>query len=182
MFRLARTVWMLVLFWYPSNWRLFASISWTRIWRFPPRTRSYYLGSCYVPSSCFLAQHMRLNFTLICFCVCQAYAVTLLELRLFKWGKSLFQEIVQLVFFLAVEFTLFVIVCLSFFWCYCIEAPLCTTIIITVEKKFKMNPTCLTQLFNFFPLSFFIVYPNISWVGEHLHWWIHITEPYFCWR
>ena len=67
LFRLARTVWILVSYWYPSNWKLFASISWTRIWILSTYKIYYCLGSCHAPSSCFLALHMRLNFSLISF-------------------------------------------------------------------------------------------------------------------
>ena len=71
-FRLVGTVWRLVLFWSPSNWKLFASISWTKIYILPPHKRSYCLGSWYEPSSCFLAQRMISHFSFIFFvCVKQ---------------------------------------------------------------------------------------------------------------
>ena len=49
----ARTVWRLGSYWAPSNWKMYASISWTQRWIFPPHKRSYYLVSCYASSSCF---------------------------------------------------------------------------------------------------------------------------------
>ena len=89
------------------------------------------------------------------FIVCQTYAVTLLELRLFETEKSFFQEIIQLIIVLfAAESVVFVVVCISFLWCYCLEAPLFTTIFMTVKHVFKRNLTCCTQIFNLSPYSF----------------------------
>ena len=50
------------------------------------------------------------------FFVCQTYAVTLLELCLFETGKSLLEEIIQLIVVLfAAEFVVSFVVCFSFF-------------------------------------------------------------------
>ena len=106
----------------------------------------------------FWAQHM-LSYCSLIFFVCQTYAVIILKLCLFETGKSIFQEIVQLVVVLfAAEFTLFVVVYLSFLWWSCLESPLCTTIFIIVKNVFKRNLTCLTQ-FSFppFPILFYRV-------------------------
>ena len=85
-FLLARTVQTLALFVSPSNRTLVSSMSWTQRWISPPHKRSYCLGSCCAPSSCFMAQRMLSHCSLIFF-VCQTYAVTLLELFLFETGK-----------------------------------------------------------------------------------------------
>ena len=110
LFRIARIVWRMELFWYPSNWTLFSSMSWTEIWILPPRNRSCCLDSFYAPSYYFLVQRMLSYCSLFIFCVsniCSDY----LEHHFFKQKKSLFQEILQLVvvLFLA-EFIVFVIV------------------------------------------------------------------------
>ena len=91
-----------------------------------------------------------------------------------------FWEIVQLVVVLfAAESILFVVVCISFFWLSCLEAPLWTNIVMTVERVFKRNFTCLTQLFDcFFPILF-IMHPQffLSWRAYalvHPHWWAQI--------
>ena len=66
-FLLARTVWRLELFISPSKWILVSNMSWIRRWRSRQRMRSYCLGSCCAPSSCFLAQRMLSHCSLICF-------------------------------------------------------------------------------------------------------------------
>ena len=81
--------------------------------------------------------------------------------RLYSW-LSLFAE----------EFIVFFVVCLYFFWCSCVEAPIFTTIVTIVKHVFKRNLTCLTQLFDCFSLLFFIVYPQyfLSWrVSDLVH-------------
>ena len=84
-----------------------------------------------------------------------------------KREKSLLEDILQLIVVLfAAESVVFVVVCLSFFWCYCLKAPLCITIVMTVKHVFKRNITCLTQLFNCFSLFFFIMYPPICFEPE----------------
>ena len=77
-------------------------------------------------------------------------------------GKIVFLRILYswLSFCLQAEFVISFVVCLSFFWCSCLEAPLCNTIVVTVEHVFERDLTCLTQLFNFFSLFFFIMYPQ----------------------
>ena len=79
-----------------------------------------------------------------------------------KQKTSLFQEIVQLIVVLfAAKFVVCFILCLSFFWCSFLEAPICTIIVMTVKHVFKRNLTCLTQLFNcFFSLFIFIMYSS----------------------
>ena len=78
-----------------------------------------------------------------------------------KQKKTLLEEIVQLIVVLfAAEFVLSFVVCISFFWCSCLDAPLCDIIAMTVKHVFKRNLTCLTQLFNCFSLLFFIMYPQ----------------------
>ena len=58
------------------------------------------------------------------------------------------------------EFIVSFVACLYFFWCSCLEAPLCTTICITVEHVFDRDLTCPTQIFNFFfPIIFYHVPP-----------------------
>ena len=107
--------------------------------------------------------------------VCQTYAVILLELWLFETVNIIYQEIVQLVVGLfAAELTLFVVVCLSFFWRSCLESPLCSTIVMNVKHVFKRNLTCITELFKKI-LFFFIMYPQ-SFLSRrasalvHPHW------------
>ena len=63
--------------------------------------------------------------------------------------------------FFTAEFILFVVVFISFLWWYFLEAPICTTIFITVEHVLMRNPTCLTQLFNFLKLFFIYHVPPI---------------------
>ena len=79
----------------------------------------------------------------------------------FETWKYYFLEFVQLVVVLfAAEYIFFVVVCLSFFWWSCLEAPLCTTIFMTAEHVFKRNLTLLTQIFNcFLPIIFYRVPP-----------------------
>ena len=113
----------------------------------------------------------------------QTYVVILLKLRLFETEKTFFQEIVKLfVVLFSSEFFVFVVVSLSLFWCSCLEAPICTTICMTVKHVFKRNLTYLTQLFNVFPYYFLSRTPNLSWVGEHFLWCTYISDPYFSWR
>ena len=79
-----------------------------------------------------------------------------------KREKSILEEIVHLIVVLfTVEFVVFFVVCLSFFLCSCLEAPLCTTICMTVKHVFDRDLTCLTQLFNFFPILFYHVPPIV---------------------
>ena len=106
------------------------------------------------------------------FFVCQTYAVILLEPCCLKRENSLLEEIVQLIFVLfAAESIIFVVVCLSFFWCSCLEAPLCTKIFMTVKHMFKGNLTFHTKLFNCFtPIIFYHVPPifldsESTWFG-----------------
>ena len=82
----------------------------------------------------------------------------------------------------AAEFIVCFIVCISFFWWSCLEAPLCTTIVMIVKHLFERNLTCFTELFKFTLYYFLSCTPNISWVGEHLICCIYTTEPYFCGR
>ena len=105
---------------------------------------------------------MLSHFSLISFFVCQTYTVIILKLCLFETENSLFQEIVHLivVLFTTKSITWF-IVCLYFFWCSCIEAPLCTKIVVIVKHVFKRKLNCLTQLFNCFLLLFFYHVPPI---------------------
>ena len=104
----------------------------------------------------FFGATYAITFFIDSFFLCQTYAVTLLELRLFETGNNIFQEIIQLIVVLfAAELVIFVVVCLSFFWCSCLEASLCTEIFITFKHVFKRYLTCCTQLFNcFFPILF----------------------------
>ena len=93
--------------------------------------------------------------SLVHFFVCQTYTVTLLEIFCLKREKSLPGEILQLIVILfAAEFVVFVVVCLSSFWCSCLEASLCTTLVMTVKHVFKRDLNWITQLFNFFPHYF----------------------------
>ena len=74
--------------------------------------------------------------------------------------KSLLEEILELIVVLftsesVVSFGVF----LSFFLFSCLEAPLCTTICMTVKHVFERYLNCLTQLFNFFTYSFYRVPP-----------------------
>ena len=57
---------------------------------FPPHKKSYSVGSCYTPLSCFLSQPMLPHFSLIRFFVCQTYAVIILKLHLFETAKYYF--------------------------------------------------------------------------------------------
>ena len=76
-------------------------------------------------------------------------------------GKRVFLKIIQLIFVVfAAEFVVSFVVCLSFFWCSCLESPLYTKIYTTVKHVFQRDLTCLTQLFNCFSLFFFIMYPQ----------------------
>ena len=84
------------------------------------------------------------------FFVCQRYAVTLLEL---------FAQLIVVLF--TAECVVSFVVCLSFFWCSCLEAPLCTTLCMTIKRVFKRDLTCLTQLFNCFSLIIFYRVPPI---------------------
>ena len=95
------------------------------------------------------------------FLVCQTYAVTLLELCLFETGKdSSWGDCTANCRLFAAKFVIFVVVFISYFWWYCIEAPLCTTTSMTVRHLFKSNLTWPTQLFNyFFPIIFYHVPP-----------------------
>ena len=140
-------------------------MSWIRRWRSPQRMISYCLGSWYAPSSCFLAQLMLSHCSLVHFFVCQTYTVTLLEIFCLKREKSLLEEIVQLIVVLfAAEFVVSLVVCLSFFWFSCLEAPLWTTIVVTVEHVFERDINCLTQIFNcFFPSLSLSCTPNLFW-------------------
>ena len=59
----------------------------------------------------------------------------------------------MIVVLFAEEFVVSFAVFLSFFWCSCLEAPLCTTVLVTVEHVFERDLTCFTQIFNcFFPI------------------------------
>ena len=105
----------------------------------------------------FLVQRIQLHCTLISSFVYQTYAVTLLEIFMFEMGNSIFQEIVHLfVVSFASEFILFVVVCILFLLCSCLEAPLFTTIVMTVERVFNRNLTCLNQLSNCFSPTIFL--------------------------
>ena len=151
-FRIARTVWRFGLLVSSSNWTLVSSIYWAQIWIFPSHNRSYCLGSWFAPSSSILAQHMIWHFSLIRFFVCQTYAVTLLELCMFETGKeSSWGDCTAGCRFFTAVFVVSFVVCLSFFWCSCLDAPLCNTIVTTVKHVFKRNLTCLIQLLNCFP-------------------------------
>ena len=109
----------------------------------------------------FFRSTYAITFFIDSFFVCKEYVVTILEFFCLKWENSLFREIVKIVVILfASKFIIFVIVCLSLFWFSCLEAPLCTTIVVIVKHVFKRNLTCLTQLFNCFYLLFFIMYPQ----------------------
>ena len=69
-------------------------------------------------------------------------------------------SLIRLFFFFAAEFVVSFVVCLSFLWCSCLEAPLCTTIVVTVEHVFERGLTCLTQLFKcFFPILLYHIPP-----------------------
>ena len=122
-------------------------------------------------------QRILSHCSLIPFFVRQTYAVILLELRLFETVKDYFREILQLVVVLfAAEFFLFDVACISLLWCSCLEALLCTTIVIIVKHVFKRNPSWITQPFNYFPLLFFIMYPQYLLIRRasplvQPHWW-----------
>ena len=78
-----------------------------------------------------------------------------------KRENSLFWEIVHLIVVLfAAEFIICFIVCLYLFLWYWVEAPLSTIIFMIVKNVFNRNLTCVTELFNYFPLLFFIMYPQ----------------------
>ena len=142
---------------------------WTQRWIFPPHKRSYCVGLLYAPSSFFWCNICNFIVHWFVFFMCQTYAVIILELFLFETGKDYFQYIVQLVIFLfAAEFILFVVVCISFLWCSFLEAPICTTIFMTVKHVFKRDLNFLTQIFDFFPCYFLSCTPYLSLVGDHL--------------
>ena len=150
---------------------------WIQIWIFPPHKRSYCLGSCYAPSSCFwcnICYHIVHWFVFLC----QTYAEIFYKLVCLKQENSIFQEIVQLVVVLfAAIFTVFVVVFIYFLWCYCLKKLLWTTIVMIVKNVFNRNLNCLTQLLNCFYPLFLSCTPNISWVIEHIIWYIQINEP-----
>ena len=99
----------------------------------------------------------------------QTYAVTLLEIFMFEMGNSIFQEIVHLfVVSFASEFILFVVVCILFLLCSCLEAPLFTTIFMIVERVFNRNLTCLNQLSNCFSSTIFYSVPSIFLLSESI--------------
>ena len=88
-----------------------------------------------------------------------------------KQENMFLEEIVQLiVIFKTSEFVVFAVVCIFLFWCSCLEAPLCTTICMTVKHVFEGNLTCLTKLLNCFPLFFFIMFPQsfLIWIASAL--------------
>ena len=96
------------------------------------------------------------------FFVCQIYAVNPLESCIFETGKeSSWGYCTADCHFFTAEFILCFIVCLSFLWCSCLEAPLCNTIGTTVKHVFKRKLTRLTQFFNYvLPILFYHV-PSI---------------------
>ena len=160
-FRIARTVWRLGLFVYPSNWTLVSIMSWTQRCIFPPHKRSYCLGSWYARFSCFWCNVCYHIVRWFVFFVCQTYAVIHLNFVLLKREKSLFWEIVHLIDILfAAEFFVCFIICISFLWWSFLESPLCTTNVMNFKRSFKRNLTCLTELSNFLFAIFFIVYPQ----------------------
>ena len=122
------------------------------------------------------------------FFLCQTYAVTLLEIFLFETGKeSSWGHCTADCHFFSAEFVAFVVLCLSFFWCSCLEATLCTTIAMTVKNVFEGNLTCLNQLFNCFYLLFFILHPQSFFTRRasalvHPHWWalLSLTMENMC--
>ena len=115
--------------------------------------------------------------SLIIFFVCQKYALTLLELCLFETGKeSSWGNCTADCRFVFSGIHRLCRLCLSFLWCSCLEDPLCTTIVMTVKHVFEGGLTCLNQLFNFFSLLFFIIYPQsfLIWRASalmHPHRW-----------
>ena len=77
-------------------------------------------------------------------------------------AQMMIEKIVQLIVILfAAEFVISFVVCLSLFWCSCLEAPLCTIICMNVEHVFERDLTCLTQIFNYcFPILFLSCTPQ----------------------
>ena len=98
LFWIARTVWRLGSYWDPSYLKLFAIISWTRRWRLPPHTRPYFLGSCYVPSSCFFWKYecgwIVHRFV---FCVSNICSDSLRTSTVWNRKNSLFKEVIHMV-------------------------------------------------------------------------------------
>ena len=153
-------------------------MSWTQIWIFPPHKESYCLDSLYAPTSCFLAQRMRLIFSVIRLFLCQTNAVIILEPRLFETGKeSSWGDFIADCRLVYSRIRRLFVVCISFFWCSCLEAPIYTTICMTVKHVFERDLTCLTQLFKIFPYSFLTCTPNLFWARGHLLWCTRIADP-----
>ena len=97
-------------------------------------------------------------------------------------GKIVFFWIyLQLIFvFFAAEFVVCFIACLSLLLCSCLEAPLCTTIVVTIKHMFKRNLACLTQLFNCFSLLFLIMHLQYilsrrAYALVHPHRWVLLS-------
>ena len=158
-FLLARTFRRLTLFVSRSKRTLISNMSWIRRWRSPQHTRSYIKSHS--------VRHCLVFWRNICYHIvhwfvflCQKYAVTLLELCLFKMEKdSSWGYCTADCRFFKAEFVIFFVIYISFFWCSCIEAPICTTITVTVKHMFEGNLTCLTQLFSFPPIIFYHIPP-----------------------
>ena len=115
----------------------------------------------------FLAQCMLSHLSLIPFFVCQTYAVILFKICLSETAKYSFQDTVQLgVILFAAEFIVFVIVCLSFFWFYCLETPLWIQFLWLLKKSrwTLLAPLNSSIIFSYSFLSFST---NMSWVGVH---------------
>ena len=148
-------------------------MSWTQRWVFPPHNRSYCLSSWYALSSFFWRN--------VCYHIIHWFGFFFVKhmqwlfqnFVCFKREKSLFQEILQMIVVLfAAKVVICFIVCLSLFWCSCIEAPLCNTIVMAVKHVLKRNLTFLTEIFNcFFPILFYHISPiflelDSIWLGE----------------
>ena len=100
-FLLARTFQMLTLFVSPSNGTLVSSMYWTQRWILPPHNRSYCLGSCCAPSSCFLAKRMLSHCSLIFLCVSNICSDSFRTLSVWNGRRVFFSRLyIWLSFFL----------------------------------------------------------------------------------
>ena len=173
------TIWRLGSYWDISNWKLFASIFWIRRWIFPQRTRSYSLGSCYAPSSCFWEQHTQLYCSFILF-LCQTYVVILSKLFLFETENFFLWSCIAYFRFLC---NMIILLC-WFIHCLLIIILSWST---TMHYIYHDCWTCVQEelylpvavILNFLFYSALSYTPNLSWVWEHLLWWIRIDGPYY---